>query len=434
MPSMDFTSGRKYRYKDGSLYLGTSPLLRRPLGIKTEKHALTFGAPRSGKGVSLIIPNMYRWPHNALVIDPKGEAAEATAEYREKHFGHKVHVLDPLGASNVPDRFRAKLNLLDHITEKSNRGFEDIRTVADGLVMRHDPKSGHWDGGGISYLSGVIAHVISTMKPSERNLIQVRKALRKKGDDLAAMIDEMSENEAFGSLASSGAGRVLNTGNEAGHFMSVADSNTEWLDSPAFAETLSGSTFSLSDLKTKKTTVYLVLPTELLGEYARFLRVFVRCALDAMARGGTKGKECLFLLDEFYSLGHIEKIAKDASAMPGYGLKLWPVLHDLGQLQQLYDTKGAETFFGCSDAVTFFGTTDQLTLEYISRMIGQRYEAGAFDSDKEFIGKPLMSAREIRAHVAKKQGNVVARRMIAFLQGDDVLSIRLKPYFKDRIS
>ncbi|MBL4746243.1 MAG: type IV secretory system conjugative DNA transfer family protein [Flavobacteriaceae bacterium] len=428
---MEFTSGRKYKYRKNKIYLGVTPFLRRPIGIKTEKHAITFAAPRSGKGAGLIIPNMFRWPHNALIIDPKGEAAEATAEYREKKYGHKIHVLDPLGVANVPDRFRARLNILDHITPDSPRGFEDIRTIADGLIMRHDPKGGHWDNGGQAYLAGAIAHIISTMPPERRNLIEVRKAIRLMGGDLNSFIDAMAENNAFGGLPMTGAGRLLNSGSESSHFMSIATTNTEWLDSPSFEKTLSGSTFSLSDLKHKKTTVYLVLPTELLGEYGRFLRLFVQSALNAMAMGGTKGRECLFMLDEFYSLGYIEKLSKDASAMPGYGLKIWPILHDIGQLQKLYTPIGAETFFSSSDVQTFFGNTDQLTLEYISKMIGQRYESGTFEINKEFVGKPLMSPREIRAHVAKREKDIVARRMIAFLQGDDVLSIRLKPYFKD---
>lgn len=73
--------------------------------------------------------------------------------------------------------------------------------------------------------------------------------------------------------------------------------------------------------------------------------------------------------------------------MRGYGLQLWPILQALGQLQTLYGCEGADTFFGNADVHSFFGNTDQLTLGYISRA----------------IGKPLMSPRDIRAHVAKRQ-------------------------------
>lgn len=429
MPTMKFTSSRGYRYRKGGLYLGVSPFLKNPIGIETEKHAITFGAPRSGKGVALIVPNLLRWHHNALVIDPKGEAAAATALHREKEFGQAVHVLDPFNVADVPERMKARLNLFDNISEESGRGFEQIRAIADGLVMRHDPRGGHWDGGSVALLAGVIAHIISGQDQSQKNLVGMRKALLNQ-EAFATMIENMALNPAFGGLAQAGAGRVTMTGSEAGHFKSGADSNTLWLDSPAFQHPLSGSTFQLSDLKHKPTTVYLVLPTELLDEHGRFLRLFVQCALTAMAEGGTAGRECLFLLDEFYSLGHIDKIAKTASSMPGYGLKLWPILHDIGQLYQLYEKDGAGTFFGCSDAQMFFGNTDPDTLDFVSSMIGAKYHADAWGRNADMVGKPLMSAREIREHVAKKKGDKVARRMIVFLQGDDILSINLKPFFE----
>lgn len=226
------------------------------------------------------------------------------------------------------------------------------------------------------------------------------------------------------------------TAKEGEYFISNAEKNTRWLDSEGMKNALVNSSFALSDLKNGNASIYLVLPANYLGQHGRFLRLFVRCAIEEMARrtssGDLRGKQCLFLLDEFFSLGYIDEIAKAAGLMRGYGLQLWPVLQDLGQLQTLYGREGADTFFGNADIHTFFGNTDQTTLEYISRAIGNRYESGMMDADKEFVGKPLMSPREIRAHVAKRQGDIVARRMIAFTQGDDILSVRLKPYFKEK--
>ena len=84
MPSMDFSSLRGYRYRRGRFYLGVSPFWKRPIGIDSDRHAITIAGSRAGKGAAVMIPNLLRWPHNALVIDPKGEAAEATARKRER--------------------------------------------------------------------------------------------------------------------------------------------------------------------------------------------------------------------------------------------------------------------------------------------------------------------------------------------------------------
>lgn len=432
MPSMDFTRGGKYPYKAGYLYLGVTPLLRRPVGVKTERHAITIAGAGAGKGACVIIPNLKRWRGNALIVDPKGEAAEATASHRAA-MGQAVHVLDPFGSAKVPDRFKASYNPLASLDPKSPTIKEDIEAISDGIVMRPDPKASHWDDGAQAILSGLIAYAVLKLEPAKRNLVELR-AIQRDATRIAKVMGEMRDLEGCAGLCQSGFSAFA--AKEGEYFISNAEKNTRWLDSEGMKNALTGSSFSLSALKSGKATVYLVLPANYLGQHGRFLRLFVRCAIEEMSKKTAKGKlrdaQCLFLLDEFFSLGYIDEISKAAGLMRGYGLQLWPILQDLGQLQTLYGREGADTFFGNADVHSFFGNTDQLTLEYISRAIGNRYEKGLMDADKEFVGKPLMSPREIRAHVAKRQGDIVARRMIAFAQGDDILSVRLRPYFKEK--
>ena len=75
-----WSDAKNYPYQSGRLFLGHVD--GQEVGIGTERHAITIAGAGSGKGTSVIIPNLLKWPHNALVIDPKGEAAEATAEKR----------------------------------------------------------------------------------------------------------------------------------------------------------------------------------------------------------------------------------------------------------------------------------------------------------------------------------------------------------------
>lgn len=458
-----FTSNAPYRYREGSLFLGLDRFEAYEVGVQTERHAITIAGAGSGKGIALMIPNLLRWPHNALVIDPKGEAAEATAVAREA-MGQAVHVLDPFGVATVPDRFRAKLNPLATIRRDAPDARETIGVLADGLLMRHDDRAGHWDGGGLTVLAGLTAYIIDQAPPEARTLPEMRRVLTLPPDDFAAVIDEMMTSEACGRLPVSAASKLTKSGSEAGHFLSVADENTKWLDSPLIAALLSESTFDLADLKTKPCTVYLVLPAHLLGEHGRFLRLFVRAALNAMAAGGTKGgRRCLFMLDEFFSLGHIDEIAKAAGLMRGYGVQLWPFLQDLGQLESLYGRDGAQTFFGNSDAHIFFGNTDGRTLDYVSQRIGrvgaselppppmprpftgtvfkadepaamrqhQLEEEGrmrAYQHETAGQGRDRLAPDEVRAIVAKTS-RIVASSAIVFAKGNDVLQVVPWPYF-----
>ena len=361
MPTLDYSSGDFFIGQDEKGH---------PIGITTERHAITIAGAGAGKGVAVIIPNLLRWPHNALVIDPKGEAVEATAKYRQDR-GQSVHVLDPFNCcSNWKEK--ASLNPLDAIDTDSLTAREDIGVLADGIVMRgKDGTAEHWDKGASDLIAGVIAMVLLTQKPHMRNLITVRKIIADK-DLLEKAMTKATKINGCGNLPQNGASAYF--AQEGGYFISNAEKNTSWLDSPAIQSVFKSSSFSLSDLKNENTTVYLVLPANYLVEHGRFLRLFVRSSIEAMQKtaenGNLRNKQCLFLLDEFFALGYINEIATSAGLMRGYGLQLWPILQDFGQLTTLYGQEGAQTFFGNSDLHQFFGNTDQSTLQYMSHALG----------------------------------------------------------------
>ena len=432
MATIDFTRAGKYRYRRGRLLLGKSPILRRKSGIKTERHALTIAGAGAGKGAAVIIPNLIKWRHNALVIDPKGEAATETAEAR-KRMGQSVHVVDPFGVANGVENFRASYNPLDEIDPDALTVREDIEAISDGIVMRSDQSAAHWDNGGQALISGLIAYVLDTAPTERRNLLEVRRILNDQTENGAfdQAMEAMASRDGFAGLMREGYAAAI--AKEGRYFISNAQANTRWLDSRGMAQVLGSSSFSLADLKLGNASVFLVLPANYLGQHGRFLRMFVRSGIEAMARptpaGKLRGQQCLFLLDEFYSLGRIDEIAKAAGLMRGYGLQLWPILQDYGQLLEHYGEEGASTFFGNSDAITFFGNTDPKTLELIERMMGKRVSGGLFGGDKDAVGRPYMTPQEIRKHVAKRDQDKVARRMIVFAKGNDILSLRLAPYF-----
>lgn len=462
-----FTAATASPYRQGSLFLGVSN--GHEVGISTDRHAITIAGPRSGKGAALIIPNLLRWPDNVLVIDPKGENAENTWEAREA-MGQKVVVLDPFEVANVPARLRGSFNPLSAIDPNSRTAREDVRVIADGLVMRHKAEDAMWDNGAVSVLAGLIAHARSTAPEGQQTLPTVRALLRLPDDELAAVFESMASNPACGNLAVAAASVGLSTGKKDREYLSSARENVQWLDSAPMTEVLDGSTFDLAELKSGRLSLFLVLPPEYLDEHGRFLRLFVRCALNVMAKG--QGGRCLFILDEFFSLGHIGEIHKAAGLMPSYGVHLWPFLQDIGQLQKLYGREGAETFFGSSDVQAFFGLSDTLTLEYLSKKLGvnsinevapsvpvpkvvhplrvsfgpgppsdwnenARINADAENAYQRELhqhrmsraGRPRRTPDEIREMVAKKDGDKVARGMIVFGKGGDVFNLKLSPYF-----
>lgn len=424
---MAFTRAGKYPYRKGRIFLGKSALFRRPVGIKTDRHLLTVAGSRTGKGAALIMPNLQRWKHNTLTIDPKGEAAEEAAQWRAD-LGQAVHVLDPFRSARVPEKFYACYNPLDDLDPDGLSIKEDLAVIADGIVMRRDPSAVFWDNGAQAVIGGLIAYVKTQAPEDSQNLIEVYNILT---DDAALkqVVDQMKNMDECAGACRAAASKC--EAKEGAYFISNARENIEWIGSKAMRETLSSSTFSMNDLKRKKTSVFLVLPANYLNIHGRFLRLFTRTAIEAMAKkmpnGDLMGETCLFILDEFFSLGKIDEVQKSAGLMPGYGLHLWPFLQDLGQLEELYERNGATTFFSNADAHIFFGNGDRQTLSHISHEVGIRQEKNIVGLDTE--EEMEMSNSQIKKHVAKHDRDKVARRMIVFAKGDDMLSLRLAPYF-----
>ena len=467
-------------YQTGDLFLGSDGGEDGgcAIGIDTDRHAICIAGSRSGKGAGLIIPNLKRWPHNILCIDPKGENAELTYQDREK-MGQAVHVLDPFGSADVPDRIRAKFNPLASIDLTSNRARADIADIANGLVVVTDPKHMEWIKGARSILAGIIAYVIADAPPDHRNFASVRNILMLPKETASGAMglwdhaQEMAADERIGGLIRN-AGTMLITAMDSAKaiekdFLGLARTSTDWLDDDSIAECLSDTTFQMADLKTGTVSVFLVLPSDgtFLETYGAFLRLFVKTALNAMGKQ-QKGKRCLFILDEVYSLGKLDELVDSAGRLPSYGVHLFLFFQNLTQSFKRYDKEGTETFFGNADAHIFFGNTDGTTLDYVSKRMGNftpnevvqeppKKRAYSFWKDSRFfrderesreikqandenlqagyqhqmklVGTPRLPPDQVKALVAKMDDDSVASSMIVFGKGDHVFNLQLAPYF-----
>lgn len=465
-----FTNNNARPYRTGDLFLGLDEHSRE-VGIFTDRHAITVAGSRSGKGAGLIIPNLLRWPHNVLVIDPKGENAEQTWQARQA-MGSKVYILDPFESANVPAKLRASFNPLEGIDPDSLTGSADLEVIADGLVKRSDPKHAQWDDGAVTLLSGIMAYVLTVGADGAKTLKSVRDILLLDREEIYAEAQEMKQCEAFDGIAQDAGSIIMGAfDNEKGmesDFLSAAKRHIKWINIKAMRNVLEQSSFALSELKEGKASVYVVLPPEYLKSHSAFMRLFTLMAINAMAKGGSgRGEKCLFILDEFSGLGRMEIVSKSAGLMPSMGVHLWPFLQDLGQLESTYGKEDSQTFFGNSDAHIFFGNTDGTTLDYVSKRIGnftpnevvqappikRVYDVwqhgGFFDEkaareklqaeDENFqrqyqhqmglVGTPRLPPDQIKALVAKTDEYDVARSMIVFGKGHDVFNLGLAPYF-----
>lgn len=78
----------------------------------------------------------------------------------------------------------------------------------------------------------------------------------------------------------------------------------------------------------------------------------------------------LMMIDEFFQLGPIPAIENTLTYAPGFGLRLWLIIQDIGQLKKNYP-KSWETILGACGVKQFFGINDLSTAKYLSELLGE---------------------------------------------------------------
>ena len=366
----------------GSAQWGTGEALHRERGLvlgrqgdrllrfEGEGHVLTVAPTRSGKGVGCVIPNLLDHPGSVLVTDPKGENYAVTARWR-REIGQRVHAFDPFDVVGGD----AAYNPLDLIDADSPEAVDEARMLADMIVLP-EARGGEqlfWNEEARAVLTGLILHVAANSPPELRTLAHVRTLLTLAPEPFAELLKEMRDSESAGGLVSRSAARILQKAEkERSGVISTAQSHTHFLDSPRMARVMGRSTLDLSALKTDAVSVYLILPSDRLEAYARWLRLMISCSLLAIARARGQPKErVLFLLDEFAHLGKMHPVQRDIGLAGGFGVAFWLIVQDLSQLRSTYGDAWS-TFLANADILQAFGTNDWDTAEYLSKMTGEQ--------------------------------------------------------------
>lgn len=389
-------------FREGDLYLGKLPN-GDEVGFRDDRHALITAGTRSGKGVSLIIPNLVTWPGSLVVIDPKGENAKVTAARRAQGSvycegrGQKTCILDPFaevlpgdGSSDLQGAF----NPLDMLDPNKDESVDVAARIAESLIVSESSNDPIWENSAKDALKGVILHVASwpDFLPEERNLVTVQRLLREgdqrarklamlAGDEdisaMKALFDAMGRNPAFSGVVA-GTGLQLyeltDSPRTLAGVLQVVRVNLSFLDSPGMKRLLVRSTFKISDLKTLPGgfSLFLSLPQRFVETHCRWLRMMTELIIGEMEQIRHQpacGYPVLMVLDEFPSLKRMRVLESAAAQIAGYGVKLIFVVQTLAQLKEIYKDNW-ETFISNAGVKLFFCNDDQFTRKYVSELIG----------------------------------------------------------------
>jgi type IV secretion system protein VirD4 len=342
------------------------------IGYHGDGHLLTIGPTRSGKSRRLLIPNLLlEAGRSAVVIDMKGELAAITAPHRATK--GKVVALDPFGVLaergvKVPC---VGFNPMQRLDPKSDTFVDDAIGLAEALVqVTSEMKDPHWAESAQDFVAGILM-LVRCVYGDKATLGTVRRELSRSPSEMAVVAAQVLKTPPHESIRNKlSKFQEAKDSKEIASVMSVAQTQTRFLDSPGVARNLADNGVDFGALKTETLTVYLVLPPERLLTHAKWLRLVISSAMTAMQRTlKVPGRpDVLFMLDEFPQLGRLQSVETAVSLNAGYGVKVWAAVQHLGQLKDQYGDNW-ETFLsaGC---VTAFAPRDVFTRDHLTKLIG----------------------------------------------------------------
>lgn len=431
LPASDF-----WRYRDGGLYFGFAGGV--PVGVSDDRHVMTVAGSRAGKTSTLLIPNLLLYRGSTVVLDPKGELADKTAQWRTQELGHEVFILDPFReAGQVPFELQSQFNpLAELLGDDRDNPFprsliDDAALMAEALIQDQGENSAHWTSSSRNFVRASILYLIADEGRSAANLVDlltlVTDAMGEAngGASLTAMA-AFSRSDMPSSIVEAinreGAAMMHTPSGERNSILSTARNQLDFLSSEEMALNLGASSLRLRDLKRKPVTIYLCLPASRMLTHAKWMRLILNMLVAAIEHEKSEPElPVLLMLEEFAALGHMRALEQAAAYLASYGVKMWTVLQDLSQLKRHYK-EGWETFLGNAGVLTVFGNNDQTTLEYVSKRLGdtfvyleesnpqgsQQQASGAPMTRENFQKVPLMAPHELAKKFGRSQMSCLA--------------------------
>lgn len=350
---------------------------------RNSPHLITMAPTRKGKGQCHVIPNLWRYGGSVLCLDVKGENIEACLPEREAATPGRVLRFDPMNPE-----LSAHYNPLDFINRDPLDLWEECRSLATLLLV---PEPGQYFAGkGRDLVTAAIQYVIldpeqpATMRQVCRVLWAGMDAAEGEDPALIRHFDRMRElgdeflseaADAFQGMAEREFSAVINT----------AQASLEPWRSPRItavtAETSPG--WSLDEIRTVPTSIFLCVPPRRVLQYASVLRVIIGQHVEALMHDAMEPLQppFLFMLDEFPLLRYMESLETALKVGSGYGLKLWLFCQDMGQLRQNWPNP--EGILSACQLKAFMNVNDPATEKYVLSLLPSSPGGGMFGKQEK---------------------------------------------------
>jgi type IV secretion system protein VirD4 len=348
---------------------------RRFLLYPGQEFVLVAAPTRSGKGVSIVIPNLLNFHGSVVVLDVKMENFAYTSRFRSRH-GQEVFLFNPFA-----DDFRThRWNPLDGVSRSPQTRVGDIQTIAQVLYPTEHVKESFWSESARNLFLGLTLYLLETptvpctlgelLRQASGNGTPLKDYLsglvaqRSKGDD-ALSVECRDALQRF----------YNNSDNTLASILATFVAPLTIFSNPIVDAATSATDIRVEDVRRKRMSIYVGIPPNRLSEASLLVNLFFSQLIhkntqELPAKHPALRYQCLLVLDEFAALGRVDIIAKSVGFLAGYNLRLLPIVQSLSQLQGIYGEREARTLVTNHGCQVIFAPQEQSDAEAYSRMLG----------------------------------------------------------------
>lgn len=348
---------------------------RRYLVYGGQEFVLLAAPTRSGKGVSIVLPNLLHYDESVVVLDIKMENFAYTSRFRQVH-GHHVYLFNPFGADGKTHCW----NPLDAVDRDPNRRVGEIQAIGQVLYPTEQIKDAFWNESARNLFLGLTLYVMETPSlPS--SLGEVLRQASGKGQPVKDYLQDListrakSDNPLSDDCTAALHRFCATSENTMAGILATLTAPLTIFSNPIVDAATSATDFELKQVRAQRMSIYVGIPANRLSDAALLVNLFFSQLIqyntvDLPATNPRLKYQCLVILDEFPALGRVNILAKAVGFMAGYNLRLLPIIQSLSQLESVYGEKDARTFVTNHACQILFAPREQRDAQHYSQMLG----------------------------------------------------------------
>ena len=406
---------RQKMFAKSGIILGKNGRSKKARLIRQDEqtHTLLVAPTGAGKGVGVIIPNLLTYGGSVVCVDVKGENWRLTAQAR-KTMGDSVYRFSPRALDGCSHRW----NPLSYIATDNARRISELRQLSTYLFPVTSLNADSWVKGARNIFVGVCLYVLD--HGTEKTIGEVYRTINGPYG-FARSMKAILETEDLDPECQRLLAQYLAFAEDqlSGYIGSLEPLNL-WAD-PLVDAATGGDDFDLRVLRRDPTSIYLVVGAGEIEELAPLLRLFFQQVIDLMQEsepGEDEQYPVLMVMDEFRTLGKLERILSAITTIRGYGGRFLIVVQGLSNLAEVYGREGRDNIVQNCGFQVFYTMSDETSAQYVSKRLGRKtvkqtsksFGAGRTPTRSySELGKDLMSLDEI--------GRLDAARSIVIVEG-----------------